>query len=118
MEGSNLFERLVLEALLKVVGPAILFKPDVLVKGKAGMAHMMLWGELPAAIAKKYNVSLSRAEQMIDTAPEDKIISGFITSDGRFVNRQQAWNIAKKYNKTVQGMAKAGFAAKMASEYL
>lgn len=116
---QNLFDQLILEALLKITGPAILYKPEkVIVKGPIGTSHMMLWDKLRIALAKKLNISPDKADNIIDTTDERDLITGFMTSEGKFVNRQQAWNIAKEYKKNVQDMAAQGFGAKMASEYL
>lgn len=104
--------------LIKITGPAILFRPDVIAKGSIGTGHMMLWDRLKKALAKKKNISLDKADDIINNAPENKIIMGFMTSDGKFVNREQAWKIAKEYKKNVQAMDQRGSAPVMASEYL
>lgn len=118
---QNLFDQLILEALIKITGPAILYKPKTLVKGGIGTGHADLWVEkLPKAVAKNYNVSISKAEDMIQNAPENKIIDGFMTSDGKFVTREQAWKIAQTYKKDIQAMAQArdSKTGKLASEHL
>ena len=119
MDLESIVEQLLLEKLIKIAGPAILFKPKkVIVKGIVGTSHMMLWVKLRNALAKKLNISPQRADDMIDEASEKDLVMGFITDEGKFVNREQAWKIAQTYKKNVQAMSAQGAKPEMASEYL
>jgi|688.fasta_scaffold127198_3 hypothetical protein len=118
-------EQYVLEKLIKIVGPALLYKPEnVMVSGPIGTHHFMLYAKLTKALAKKMNVSESKAEQIIDLARDNELITGFKTTEGKFVDRIEAWNIAKKYKKDLQQKdawrqgTKGYDTPKLASEYL
>ena len=115
-------EQYLLEKLIKILGPALLYKPEnVMVSGPIGTHHFMLYAKLTKALARKMNVSESKAEQIIDLARDHELITGFKTSEGKFVTREQAWDIAKKYKKNVQQMDAARLGSKgskLASEYL
>jgi hypothetical protein len=117
-------EQYVLEKLIKIVGPALLYKPDnVVVSGPIGTHHFMLYAKLTKALAKKMNVSESKAEQIISLARDNELITGFKTTEGKFVDRTEAWNIAKKYKKDLQQkdawrQGTKGYTPKLASEYL
>jgi hypothetical protein len=120
MNFESLVEQLILENLIKITGPALYYKPSkVLVKGGIGSGHHMLWDRLYRAMAKKMNISAEEAESKIDQNPKD-VVDGFITSDGKFVDRTTAWEIARTYKQNVQQMhaARLGSPGKLASEYL
>lgn len=117
-----LVEHLILERLLKITGPALYYKPaKVLVRGKIGTGHMMLWDRLYPAMAKKMNISVPQAESLVDANPQD-VLDGFMTSEGKFVDRERAWNIAKKYKEQIkqydQQIKSFGGTGELASEYL
>lgn len=83
-------EQLVLEKLIKILGPALLYKPDnVMVSGPIGTYHFMLYDKLYKALARKMNVSESKAEQIIHLARDHELITGFKTSEGKFVDRSE-----------------------------
>lgn len=114
-------EQLVLEKLIKISGPALAYKPaKVMVSGPVGTSHFMLYPKLTKALAKKMNISEDKAEKIIDTSKD--IIDGFKTSEGKFVDREQAWNIAKKYKEQIkqydQQIKSFGGVGELASEYL
>ena len=116
-------EQYVLEKLIKILGPALIYKPDnVMVSGPVGTHHYMLYAKLTKALAKKMNVSEDRADTIIDHAKADiELIAGFKTSEGKFVTREQAWDIAKQYKQNVKQMDAARLGSKgskLASEYL
>ena len=116
-------EQYVLEKLIKILGPALIYKPDnVMVSGPVGTHHYMLYAKLTKALAKKMNVSEDRADTIIGHAKADiELIAGFKTSEGKFVTREQAWDIAKQYKQNVKQMDAARLGSKgskLASEYL
>ncbi len=122
MNLECLVEQLILEKLIKIVGPALLYKPEnVMVSGPIGTHHFMLYAKLTKALAKRMNVSESKAEQIIGLARDNELITGFKTTEGKFVDRTEAWNIAKKYKKNIQQMDASRLGSKgskLASEYL
>jgi hypothetical protein len=125
MNLESLVEQLLLEKLIKIMGPALYFAPaKLVVRGKIGESHFMLWSRLSEALAKKMKISPDKAEKIIDTTKPEQIVDGFITSEGKFVNREQAWQLAKKYNQMVKAMDSELYSGgemgvpEMASEYL
>jgi hypothetical protein len=82
----------------------------------------MLYPRLTKALAKKMNISEDKADTIIGHAKADtELIAGFKTSEGKFVTREQAWNIAKQYKKNVQYMDASRLGSKgskLSSEYL
>jgi hypothetical protein len=120
MNFESLVEQLILEKLIKISGPALYYKPSkVLVKGGVGSGHHMLRDRLYKAMAKRMNISAEEAESKIDQNYKD-VVDGFITSEGKFVDRTTAWEIARAYKQNVQQMhaARLGSPGKLASEYL
>lgn len=116
-------EQLVLEKLIKISGPALIYKPEkVMVSGPVGTHHFMLYPKLTKALAKKMNISEDKADTIIDNAKAGtELIAGFKTSEGKFVTREQAWDIAKQYKQNVKQMDAARLGSKgskLASEYL
>jgi hypothetical protein len=132
MNLESLVEQLILENLIKIAGPALYYKPiKLLVKGTIGDSHASLYPKLAPAISKKLNISFQKAQEMLDRAQTKipgsttegfpyELLDGFITSEGKFVDRTTAWEIARAYKQNVQQMhaARLGSPGKLASEYL
>jgi hypothetical protein len=119
MNFESFVEQLILEKLIKITGPAIVYKPKkVLVRGGIGTGHAMLWGKLAKGIARALQTSVEKAEDIMDRAKPEDIIEGFMTSENKFVTREQAWHIAREYKKVVKAMDDRGVTPELASEYL
>lgn len=116
-------EQYALEHVIKIQGPALVYKPaKVMVSGPVGTHHYMLYAKLTKVLAKKMNISEDAADKIMDHAKVDtELVAGFKTSEGTFVTREQAWHIAKQYKKNVEYMDRARLGSpgsKLASEYL
>lgn len=86
---------------IKITCPALYYKPKkLLVKEQSNTTHAMLRDKLAQVLTEVMNIPLDRAEKIVFTSRE--IIDGFMTSEDKFVNRAQAWNIAKKYKERIK----------------
>lgn len=103
------FDRMVdiLLEQLKIVAPAVKLPSGKVVPGKPGEMHAHVYDRIARRIAQLNNVSLQAAEKRINKLTDQgKFVSGFVDNEGNWHTREEAWNIAKGYDKNIEDQDK------------
>jgi len=92
---------LVLEEL-KIVAPAVKLPSGKVVAGKIGEMHAHIYDRIIRRLSYVNKVPRKVAEKKFNRMFEKGMFeSGFIDNEGKFQTRQQAWQIAKGYDKNI-----------------